>query len=253
MNNCCVHYCMLERNRNIFSDAIPKSCRDTKVQQAHMHFIKKQKARKKKKKGKTDTLPKRYANAVHKRKKTTIQSKPLSFSPSNASHASPDQIEPLSPLSCLPCPSIQSSSSSHTNQPKQIPTNSSLLIAPSPSKSNSSIIATNSSSCKPSPNSLATLLKSARFIAPFPSVSNKSKALKISSRGSRERMRVAAMERKEEWGRRRRVGPEKVGLLLVVVVVEGAEAGMPWVERRERRSCFGRSKPRALRATFNSW
>lgn len=67
-------------------------------------------------------------------------------------------------------------------------------------------------------------------------------------------MRVAAMERKEEWGRRRRVGPEKVGLLLVVVVVvEGAEAGMPWADRRERRSCFGRSKPRALRATFNSW
>jgi hypothetical protein len=59
------------------------------------------------------------------------------------------------------------------------------------------------------------------------------------------------MERKEEWGRRRRVGPEKVGLLLVVV--EGAEAGMPWVERRDRRSCFGRSKPRALMATFNSW
>lgn len=251
MNNCCVHYCMLERNRNIFSDAIPKSCRDTKVQQAHMHFIKKQKARKKKKKGKTDTLPKRNANAVHKRKTPSkvnlFLSQPQCFS------SSPDQLN-LSSLSCLPRPSIQSSSSSHTNQPKQIPTNSSLLIAPSPSKSNSSIIATNSSSCNPSPNSLATLLRSPKLMAPFPSVSNKSNALKISSRGSRERMRVAAMERKEEWGRRRRVGPEKVGLLVVVVVVvEGAEAGMPWVERRERRSCFGRSKPRALRATFNSW
>lgn len=29
--------------------------------------------------------------------------------------------------------------------------------------------------------------------------------------------------------------------------------GMPWVVSRERISGFGRSKPRALRATLNSW
>jgi hypothetical protein len=83
-----------------------------------------------------------------------------------------------------------------SHHPKQIPTNSSRLMAPSPSRSNSSIIATNSSSCNPSPNSLATLLKSCKLILPLPSASNRSKARRISSWGFLLAMRFAATETK---------------------------------------------------------
>jgi len=59
---------------------------------------------------------------------------------------------------------------------------------------------------------------------------------------------------KEAWGNTKRDGPEKVGFVFVVEGwVEVDEAGMPWVWSRERMSDLGRSKPRALRATFSSW
>lgn len=102
----------------------------------------------------------------------------------------------FSPLSVLPL----------SHYCKQIPKNSSRLIAPSPSKSNSSIIAANSSSPRPSPSSRATLLKSCRSILPlFPS-SKSSNARRISSRGSRARMRWAMRDWKAGRGSRRRVG-----------------------------------------------
>ena len=95
--------------------------------------------------------------------------------------------------------------------PKQIPTNSSRLIPPSPRTSNSSIMAASSSSCSPSPNSLATLLRSCSSIRPLLSASNSSNARRISSRGSRARMRCAAIDTNVACERSNREGPEKVG------------------------------------------
>lgn len=84
---------------------------------------------------------------------------------------------------------------------KQIPTKASLPTPPAPSKSNSSIIALNSSSSSPvSPSSLATLFRSSRLIQPFPSASNRSNALSISSLGSRSRILRAASCWKAECG-----------------------------------------------------
>lgn len=142
-----------------------------------------------------------------------------------------------------------------TYQPRQMPTNSSRLIAPSPSKSNSSIIAIISSSCNPSPSSRATLLRSCKLMAPLPSPSNRSKARNISSLGSLARYLCAAMATNAAWGSTRRAGPLKVALSLFrgcgAFEFELAKE-IPCVWRRVKISDFGRSKPRALRATLSS-
>ena len=143
-------------------------------------------------------------------------------------------------------------------QPIQICTNSSLPTPPFPSKSNSSIIATSSSSSSPSPNSRATLLKSSKLIIPLSSVSNNANALNISSLGSRCPIKVAATTWKAGRVRRRR--PAGTWGCWFWIWREdwdcwasAEEGGMPCVVRRFRISDLGRSKPRALRATLNSW
>lgn len=66
---------------------------------------------------------------------------------------------------------------------------SSNVLSPSSSRSNSSIIARNSSSLKFSPKSRATRFKLRKLILPVLSSSNNLNARRISSIGSRLRMR----------------------------------------------------------------
>ena len=166
-------------------------------------------------------------------------------------------IIPTPTLSChIVNPTLDHSESG--TQPIHIPTNSSLPMPPSPRISNSSIIARNSSSCSPSPSSCATRLRSASSILPLPSASNRSNARRISSRGSRAKIRCAATLKNAAWLSSNREGPEKVGCegtgaLEFVAEAESEEAGTPCVWRMFRISDLGRSKPRALSATLSSW
>jgi hypothetical protein len=148
-------------------------------------------------------------------------------------------------------------------QPMHIFTNSSLPTPPFPSKSNSSIIATNSSSSKPSPSSLATLLKSSKLMIPLSSVSNRANALRISSLGSRSLINLAAIVWKACSVSTSRPGGNCSFCCCCVrgclMFAGGRPAssvfrgGLPWKFSRSRICGFGRSKPSALRATLNSW
>lgn len=135
------------------------------------------------------------------------------------------------------------------NQPIHIWINSSFPTPPFPSKSNSSIMATSSSSSSPSPSSRATRRRSSSVIIPLSSVSNRAKARRISSRGSRFAIRLPAMAwnfasvscRRPGGTGSRRLGRTQLGF------------GSPLSTRRVRISGLGRSNPRAFRATLNSW
>lgn len=85
---------------------------------------------------------------------------------------------------------------------------------------------------------------------PLSSVSKRANARSISSRGSRAAIRFPAMVWKAWRVRSRRPGGILGSRMPGRAAVSG---GMPCVVRRVRISGLGRSKPRALRATLNSW
>jgi hypothetical protein len=142
------------------------------------------------------------------------------------------------------------------SHPIHIPMNSSFPTPPFPSKSNSSIMAVNSSSSSASPSSLATLLKSSILMMPLSSVSNRAKALSISSFGSLCAISVAAIDWNDcsvsiNFPTLTFCGG--LGFLAGGWGAIGASFGIPLAVRRASISDLGRSKPNAFRATLNSW
>lgn len=87
---------------------------------------------------------------------------------------------------------------------------------------------------------------------PLSSVSNRANARRISSRGSRAAIRFPAIVWKACRVSSRRPGG-MLGSRTPGRAVAAVSGGMPCVVKSVRISGLGRSNPRALRATLNSW